>query len=97
MLADRRYCYPLTITDFASRYLFACEALCTTKEAYAFTVFERAFKEFGLPKAIRTDNGVPFASPNALFGLSKLSVWWLRLGIEIERIKARQPAAERPP
>ena len=86
MLADRRYCYPLTITDFASRYLFACEALSTTKEAYAFPV-EAVFKEFGLPKAIRTDNGVPFASPNALFGLSRLSVWWLRLGIEIERIK----------
>jgi len=62
MLADRRYCYPLTITDFASRYLFACEALSTTKETYAFTVFEAVFREFGLPKAIRTDNGVPFAS-----------------------------------
>ncbi len=91
MLADRRYCYPLTITDFASRYLFACEALSTTKEAYAFPVFEAAFKEFGLPNAIRTDNGVPFASPNALYGLSKLAVWWLRLGIEIERIKPGNP------
>jgi putative transposase len=91
MLADRRYCHPLTITDFASRCLFACEALSTTKEAYAFPVFEAAFKEFGLPKAIRTDNGVPFASPNALYGLSKLSVWWLRLGIEIERIKPGRP------
>src|SRR3954469_1023280 len=55
MLADRRYCYPLTITDFASRYLIACEALHTTKETYAFAVFESAFKEFGLPNAIRTD------------------------------------------
>ncbi|RUU95289.1 IS481 family transposase [Mesorhizobium sp. M6A.T.Cr.TU.017.01.1.1] len=91
MLADRRYCYPLTITDFASRYLIACEALHTTKEAYAFTVFESVFKEFGLPSAIRTDNGVPFASPNALFNLSKLSVWWLRLGIAIERIKPGCP------
>ena len=91
MLADKRYCYPLTITDFASRYLIACEALATTKEAYAFTVFERAFKEFGLPGAIRTDNGVPFASPNALYGLSRLSVWWLRLGIAIERIKPGCP------
>ena len=90
MLADRRYCYPLTITDFASRYLFACEAL-STKEAYAFPVFEAVFKEFGLPQAIRTDNGVPFASLSALFGLSKLSVWWLRLGIEIERIKPGHP------
>jgi putative transposase len=91
MLADRRYCYPLTITDFASRYLIACEALHSTKEAYAFAVFESAFREFGLPKAIRTDNGVPFASPNALFNLSRLSVWWLRLGIDIERIKPGNP------
>ncbi len=91
MLADKRYCYPLTITDFSSRYLFAVDALQTTKQQYAFSVFERVFKEFGLPKAIRTDNGVPFASPNALFGLSKLSVWWLRLGIDIERIKPGHP------
>jgi len=91
MLADRRYCYPLTITDFASRYLIVCEALHSTREALAFSVFESAFKEFGLPSAIRTDNGVPFASPNALFGLSRLSVWWLRLGIAIERIKPGHP------
>jgi putative transposase len=83
MLADRRYCYPLTITDFASRYLLCCEALETTKERYAFTVFERTFKDFGLPRAIRSDNGVPFASSCAFFGLSKLSVWWLRLGINM--------------
>src|SRR5438046_6117548 len=91
MLADKRYCYPLTIRDFASRYLFTCEALSTTQEIYAFTVFERVFKQFGLPQAIRTDNGVPFASPHALFGLSKLAVWWLRLGIQIERIKPGHP------
>src|SRR4051812_32969832 len=70
MLADKRYCYPLTISDFARRYLLSCEALSTTQEIYAFTVFERVFKQFGLPQAIRTDNGVPFASPHALFGLS---------------------------
>jgi putative transposase len=91
MLADKRYCYPLTVTDFASRYLISCDALSSTEERYAFTVFERVFKDFGLPKAIRTDNGVPFASPNAMFGLSKLSVWWLRLGIDIERIKPGRP------
>jgi putative transposase len=91
MLADRRYCYPLTITDFASRYLLCCEALETTKEIYAFTVFERVFKDVGLPLAIRTDNGVPFASRSAFFGLSKLSVWWLRLGIGLERIKPGNP------
>jgi putative transposase len=91
MLGDRRYCYPLTITDFASRYLLTCEALSTTQERFAFTVFERTFKEFGLPGAIRTDNGVPFASAHALYGLSKLSVWWLRLGIQIERSKPGHP------
>ena len=91
MLADRRYCYPLTITDFASRYLISCDALSTTREAYACAVFERAFKDFGLPHAIRTDNGVPLASPHALYGLSKLAVWWLRLGIQIERIKPGHP------
>ena len=91
MLADKRYCYPLTITDFASRYLICCDALATTKEVYAFTVFERAFKDFGVPLAIRTDNGHPFASVTSFFGLSKLSVWWLRLGIGIERIKPGNP------
>ena len=91
MLGNRRYCYPLTITDFASRYLLTCEALATTQERFAFTVFDRTFQEFGLPTAIRTDNGVPFASPTALYRLSKLAVWWLRLGIRIERIAPGHP------
>jgi len=91
LLANHRYCYPLTITDFATRFLIACEALSTTKERYAFTVFERAFQECGLPEAIRTDNGVPFASAHALYGLSKLAVWWLRLGIGLERIAPGHP------
>jgi putative transposase len=91
MLADLRYCYPLTISDFTSRYLFSCESLSSTQESYAFIVFERTFQEFGLPRAIRSDNGVPFSSPQALFGLSRLSVWWLRLGIQIERIKPGHP------
>ena len=91
MLGNHRYCYPLTITDYRSRYLLACEGLESTKSPFAFTVFERVFKEFGVPAAIRTDNGLPFASPNALFGLSRLSIWWLRLGIRIERIKPGCP------
>jgi len=91
MLGNRRYCYPLTITDFASRYLLTCEALSTTQERFAFTAFDRAFRECGLPAAIRTDNGVPFASPTALYRLSKLAVWWLRLGIRIERIEPGHP------
>src|SRR5438477_919517 len=57
MLGNRRYCYPLTVTDFASRYLLTCEALLTTQEKFACTVFERTFKAFGLPRGMRTDNG----------------------------------------
>jgi transposase InsO family protein len=91
MLGDGRYCYPLTVTDHASRYLLMCEALESVREEAAFTAFESLFKERGLPLAIRSDNGVPFASPNALFQLSRLSVWWLRLGISIERIKPGKP------
>src|ERR1700694_697871 len=90
-LGDGRYCYPLTVTDHASRFLLLCEALESTREDTALTAFERLFRERGLPLAIRSDNGVPFASPNALFNLSKLSVWWLRLGIAIERIKPGHP------
>jgi len=90
-LADKRYCYPLTVTDHASRYLLLCEALASNREDSAFLAFERLFKEKGLPRAIRSDNGVPFASPNGLFNLSKLSVWWLRLGISIERIRPGHP------
>ena len=90
-LGNRQYCYPLTITDFASRYLLACDALSSTQAVLAFTVFDRAFREFGLPLAIRTDNGVPFAAPTALYRLSRLAVWWLRLGIHIERIAPGHP------
>jgi len=90
-LGNKQYCYPLTITDYRTRYLLACEGMTGTKSQFAFAAFERVFKEFGLPTAIRTDNGIPFASPHALFGLSKLSVWWLRLGISIERIKPGCP------
>lgn len=91
MLGNQAYCYPLTITDHTSRYLLTCEALTSTKEKDAFAVFETTFREHGLPKAIRTDNGVPFSSCQALFGLSRLSVWWLRLGIAIERIEPGHP------
>ena len=90
-LGNGRYCYPLTVTDQASRFLLMCEALESTKEATAFTAFQRLFEDRGLPLAIRSDNGLPFASPNGLYNLSKLSVWWLRLGIAIERIKPGQP------
>jgi len=91
LLGNQKYCYPLTITDYCTRYLLACEGVNSTKEVFAFTIFEQAFKEFGLPVAMRTDNGIPFAAPTAFFGLSKLSVWWLRLGINLERIKPGHP------
>ena len=90
-LGNGRYCYPLTVSDHASRFLLLCEALETTREDPAISAFEQLFAERGLPQAIRSDNGVPFASPNALFNLSKLSVWWLRLGISIERIQPGHP------
>ena len=89
-LGNAQYCYPLTVTDHASRYLLLCEALDSVRESSAIQAFQHLFAERGLP-AIRSDNGVPFASPNALFNLSKLSVWWLRLGIAIERIKPGNP------
>lgn len=91
LLGNHRYCYPLTVTDHASRFVLLCEAMESIKEEQAFPAFERLFQERGLPQAIRSDNGVPFASPNGLFNLSKLSVWWLRLGITIERIKPGHP------
>ena len=96
MLADRRYCYPLTIIDFATQYLIACDALTTIKEIYAFTAFERAFTNLGLPRAIRTDNGVPFASAHELYGLSKLAVWWLRLGFRLSALRLAIPNRTHP-
>ncbi|WP_421917471.1 IS481 family transposase [Mesorhizobium sp.] len=90
-LGTGRYCYPLTVTDQASRYLLACEALESTKEAPVIEAFARLFRERGLPTAIRSDNGLPFASPNGLYNLSRLSVFWLRVGIDIERIKPGHP------
>ena len=91
LLGNHHYCYPLTVTDHASRLLLACDALPSTQETYAFTVFERLFHERGLPANIRSDNGIPFSSAHALFNLSRLAVWWLRLGIGIERIQPGQP------
>ena len=85
-LGNRQYCYPLTVTDQASRMILLCEALESTREVPVVEAFVRLFKQRGLPAAIRSDNGLPFASPNGLYNLSRLSVFWLRLGIDIERI-----------
>jgi len=90
-LGNGQYCYPLTVTDQASRFLLLCEALDATREMPVIEAFVRLFLERGLPVAIRSDNGLPFASPNGLYNLSRLSVWWLRLGIAIERIRPGSP------
>jgi len=87
---DRIYCYPLTVTDQHTRYLLACHGLRSTKGTGVRPVFDRLFREYGLPRAIRTDNGVPFAS-TALHGLTPLNVWWLRLGIQHQRILPAHP------
>ncbi len=90
-LGNGQYCYPLTVTDQVSRRLLMVQAHESTKQVNALDAFVHLFEERGLPDAIRSDNGFPFASPNGLFNLSKLSVWWLRLGINIERIKPGNP------
>lgn len=87
---DGQMCYPLTITDAYSRLIIRCKGLEAPKGAAVRPVFESAFREFGLPKAIRSDNGTPFASRGP-GGLSKLSIWWLKLGIGHERIEPGRP------
>jgi transposase InsO family protein len=89
-LGNGQYCYPLTASDLCSRYLLAAEALDGTDEASAREVFEEVFREHGLPTVIRSDNGTPFAS-QGLAGLTKLSAWWMRLGIKHQRTKPAHP------
>ena len=88
--ADGIYCYPLTVTDAHSRFLLGCQALSSTRVEEAKPVFVRLFKEHGLPRRIRTDNGVPFAT-NTLARLSQLSAWWVRLGVLPEFIEPGKP------
>jgi transposase InsO family protein len=87
---DGIYCYPLTITDLHTRFLLACHGLLSTKGQGVRPVFDRLFREYGLPRAIRTDNGVPFAT-TGIHGLSQLNVWWIRLGIQHQRILPAHP------
>ena len=89
-LGNGRYCYPLTITDLYSRYVVAIVALDSTKAPPARQAFQEVFEEYGLPEIIRSDNGAPFAS-TGLLGLSSLSTYWIRLGIEAERIEPGRP------
>jgi len=87
---DGVYCYPLTVCDAHTRFVLSCHALPSVEQAAARRQFERLFREHGLPEAIRSDNGTPFAT-QALCGLSRLSVWWMKLGIAHDRIEPGQP------
>lgn len=87
---DGRYCYPLTVMDGFSRYMLGCQTLLSPSHSGTKKVFHRLFDEFGLPRVIRTDNGAPFAS-TALGRLSRLSVWWIRLGVFPELIEPASP------
>jgi transposase InsO family protein len=89
-LGNGQRCDPLTISDLCSRYLLVCQRVPRLTAFCARPVFERAFREYGLPDAIRSDNGSPFASAG-LGGLSRLSVWWIKLGIALERIVPGRP------
>jgi transposase InsO family protein len=91
VLGNAQRCYPLTISDNYSRYLLACQALTRTHFGAVQPWFEWVFREYGLPEAIRTDNGSPFASL-AVGGLTRLSMWWIQLGIRPERIKPGRPS-----
>ena len=88
---DGIYCYPLTIADLFARFLLDCHGRYSTKTVTAWPVFEAAFQEYGLPWVIRSDNGPPFAT-TSIHGLSKLSVWWMRLGIRHDRITPGTPS-----
>lgn len=89
-MGDGTLCYPLTLTDNYSRYLLGCWGLSRPTYEQTRPPLERAFREYGLPEAIRTDNGAPFASV-ALGGLSRLAVWLIKLGIKPERIETGHP------
>jgi transposase InsO family protein len=89
-LGNRQYCYPLTTSDLFSRFLLTVESLDSTDEEQARPVLEEAFRLYGLPLVIRSDNGPPFAS-TGLLGLTRLSAWWMRLGIVHQRIEPGHP------
>lgn len=90
-LGDGTTCYPLTLQDAHSRVLLRCDALSNTRSHPVRRRFESAFRAYGLPRVIRSDNGAPFAAPSGAMGWSKLSVWWERLDISHERISPGKP------
>jgi len=83
-------CEPLTISDQASRYLLCCQGLTSTRTELVRPVMERVFERYGIPARMRSDNGSPFASVGEC-GLTELSVWWMELGMECERIRPGRP------
>ncbi|WP_439258491.1 DDE-type integrase/transposase/recombinase [Lonepinella sp. BR2271] len=89
-LGNKAYCYPLTVTDNFSRFLLCCHGLPNTQADAVINLFDRLFGEYGMPYVIRSDNGSPFAS-RALGGISRLSKWWIDLGIRPERIEPSHP------
>lgn len=88
---DGSRCDPLTISDAYSRYLLRCQIVAASNFESCRRLFEAAFREYGLPQALRTDNGPPFAAPVSCWGLSRLAVWWIKLGIHPERIQPGRP------
>jgi putative transposase len=91
-LTNGLWCYPLTVLDLASHYLLRCHALAGTSIAPTQRVFTQLFRTYGLPEVLRTDNGVPFAQPNAVGRLGALAFWWVRLGIRPEHTRPGRPA-----
>jgi transposase InsO family protein len=89
-LGDRSYCYPLTVTDQCSRFILGCDAMAAIDQEQARESMTLLFRQYGLPWFMRSDNGAPFAS-TGLAGLTKLSVFWMRLGIIPERIRPAHP------
>ena len=87
---DGKYCYPLTVTDHYSRMLLLCKGLLSVRTEGAKPAFKRLFRKYGVPGAIRTDNGAPFAS-TGIHGLCELNVWWMKLGIVHQRIRPASP------
>jgi transposase InsO family protein len=87
---DGRYCFPLTVTDHFSRSLLLCKGLPSVRTEGAKPAFRRLFQQIGLPEAIRTDNGAPFAS-TGIHGLCEMNVWWMQLGIVHQRIPPSSP------
>jgi putative transposase len=92
LLGSAHYCYPLTVLDLHSHFLLGCRALPSTAIDGSQLVFRRLFREYGLPAVMRTDNGVPFAQPNATGRFGRLAFWWVRLGIRPDFIQPGRPA-----